>query len=364
MSRLAVPRGSALVLGLLLAASLGAVTAILALPVAEPAALRPTAPSSVVPVTTRDDADERQVQLALSTGSPRMIGAPTSGVLTALSCAAGGTIRSGDRIASIDGEPVIALATETPLWRDLEPGSTGTDVRALQQELARLGATVSTDGVVGPSTERAIRTFLRARGITTGTTSTPRTDRGDEVSASSDEVLHTTSIAWVPGPETLVQNCVGVVGSRIDLTDPLVELPVELRSARIEQLPVDPAPGARVAHIGTVTAPIGSDGVISDPAALAQLTATPEYATAVATTTPTMQGRWSLEQPVEVAVVPPTALWDLSNGHGCVRPVRAGRPGAPLLVEVVGSELGQSFVRTGTPLRSVVAAPSSRTSCR
>jgi hypothetical protein len=39
--------------------------------------------------------------------------------------------------------------------------------------------------------------------------------------------------------------------------------------------------------------------------------------------------------------VPPSALWDIRDHHACVQPVT----GDPLLVEVIGSELGQSFIR-------------------
>lgn len=49
--------------------------------------------------------------------------------------------------------------------RTLRNGSTGPDVRALQQQLVARGSQIAVDGKFGPETERAVRAFQRNQGI-------------------------------------------------------------------------------------------------------------------------------------------------------------------------------------------------------
>jgi peptidoglycan hydrolase-like protein with peptidoglycan-binding domain len=51
------------------------------------------------------------------------------------------------------------------LLRLRQPMMRGEAVRALQQALARAGIEVETDGVFGPATEAAVRSFQRSRGL-------------------------------------------------------------------------------------------------------------------------------------------------------------------------------------------------------
>lgn len=335
----------------LVAFAIGAGGTVLAFPASEPPALTSGAPSSLVPVTERSYADERQVQLMFETGSPRVVIAPRSGVLTELDCTAGGELRSGSAIARIDGQPVIALATATPLWRDVALGDTGADVRALQQELNRLGSRVVVDGIAGRSTIRAGSAMLRTAGM-----SNPPPDR-----------ISLDAVTWIPSDVSVVRSCAGTVGTDVQRNDTLVELPSELRGARLEQLPVDPVAGRREVRVGSTSAPIGSDGVVNEAAALEAIAGAPEYATAVASSdAPSTTATWRLADPIEVAVVPPTALWDVRGGSACIRSVDDVGHREDRRVEVVGSQLGQSFVRTsgGKAVRSVVARPTTNASCR
>ena len=66
----------------------------------------------------------------------------------------------GRRSLDIDREKIIALATDTPLWRPLERDMRGADVAALQKELARLGYDVRESGVMDWSTRFAAADFL------------------------------------------------------------------------------------------------------------------------------------------------------------------------------------------------------------
>jgi len=342
--------GPLIALGSLVVAAATAVGVVVALPVEPPAALATATPAATVAVTQRSDADERQVQLALDTGAPRAVVTTRSGTVTASSCTTGGVLRSGVEIARIDDVPVIAMATGTPLYRDLAVDDRGDDVRGLQQELARLGVPLTADGIVGAGTLRAVRTFLRTHGF--------------ERSEVPEDVIERSAFAWIPSAETTVRTCTAVVGAPVDADGVLVELPAELRSARVEQLPGDAVDGARRVVVGAVRADVDGQGVVTGPSDLAAIGALPEYAATVASAdgVPSLSASWSLRDPLEVRIVPPTALWDVQEGHACVQPVK----GHPLLVEVVGSELGQSFVRLdpGDTLDRVRVTPDRGRSCR
>ncbi|WIE65447.1 hypothetical protein DEI99_002625 [Curtobacterium sp. MCLR17_036] len=344
------PSGALLGLGAMLVAAGSAAAVVVAVPAQPPAALRTASPARTVAVTERTDADERQVQLALDTGAPRAVVTNRTGTVTASSCSTGAPLVSGDVIARVDGQPVVALATGEPLWRDLEPGDRGEDVSGLQAELTRLGAGLAVDGLVGPGTLRAARQFLVDRGVT-----------ADDL---PDGVVPRAPFAWVPAVENSVRACTAVLGAPVDTEGTLVELPAELRGARIETLPADPAPGDRVLRIGGAEVPVDARGVVSAPDALAAVAALPEYAVTVSSAdgVPTLPVAWSLRRPRTVQVVPPTALWNLDGDRACVQPTS----GPAREVEVLGSELGQSFVRgsEGRPLDRVRTDPDRSRPCR
>ena len=81
--------------------------------------------------------------------------------ISKLDVAAGGTVRNGEQLAELDGEPLFALTGTVPAWRDLTPGETGPDVTELQQALASLGYYDDGDtaGYYGPATEYAVTLY-------------------------------------------------------------------------------------------------------------------------------------------------------------------------------------------------------------
>lgn len=353
MRRVTAPRLAVLGLVTAAAAVAGATAALLTLPAPGPSALDDPPHSSSFPVTSRDWSDERPVQLSLQTGAPRVLGAPRAGVLTALACSVGAPLTSGDLVATVDDAPVTALATASPLWRDLAEGDSGPDVEALQRELSRLGLPVSVDGVMGKTTLRAAASFL---GI-----------RGERLTPASP--VPADSFAWIPGPEVTVAGCAASVGSVVDVGDVLLEFPVELRGARLVPSPLDAAPGPRSVSVDDVVVPIGDDGTIGDPAGLALLTSTTSYAAAVSDSAEELAlgARWVLSAALRVFVVAPTALWDLDGSSACLEVVTPDAPaGRPVRVDVLGSQLGQSFVlpADGDEIRSARTLPDTNTSCR
>lgn len=337
-------------LAAIIAAAGTAIALVLTVPVDAPQALATPTPATVVNATQRTDADERQVQLVLETGAPRAVVTSRQGTVTAFHCTTGGMIHSGDVVATVDGAPVIAMATSVPLWRDLAVGDRGDDVRALQTEIARLGSTVTTDGIVGPGTVRAVRSFLVQHGV-------------PKAGLPADAVPF-DAFSWIPAAETAVRSCAAVLGAPVPADGVLVALPAELQSARLEQTPVDAVAGARRLVISSGTVDIGADGIVSEASGLRVIESLSEYQSTVASAegVPTLNASWALVEPIEVDVVPPTALWDVADGAACVQPAGAG----PRRVEVIGSELGQAFVRdpSGTRLDRVRAQPDRKHGCR
>ncbi|HIK45489.1 MAG TPA: peptidoglycan-binding protein [Leptolyngbyaceae cyanobacterium M65_K2018_010] len=60
-------------------------------------------------------------------------------------------------------DPVSPASART--LRLTTPFTTGEDVRAVQQALARAGIALAADGIFGPGTERAVRLFQSSRGL-------------------------------------------------------------------------------------------------------------------------------------------------------------------------------------------------------
>jgi Putative peptidoglycan binding domain len=86
--------------------------------------------------------------------------------ISRLEVAAGGTIRNGEQLAEIDGQPLFALTGPVPAWRDLTPGESGPDVTELQKALASLGYYDGGDtaGYFGAATEDAVSAYYEHLG--------------------------------------------------------------------------------------------------------------------------------------------------------------------------------------------------------
>jgi len=78
----------------------------------------------------------------------------------------GQVIRSDEFLYAVDERGVRAMHGTVPLWRSLERGRKGTDVRQLNQNLAALGYDVSVDDTFGPRTQRAVKQWQKDRGHT------------------------------------------------------------------------------------------------------------------------------------------------------------------------------------------------------
>lgn len=110
---------------------------------------------------------------APSSGSPSLPGSSgTSGsgaaYVSKLRVAASDTIKNGEELAEIDGEPMFVLTGRVPAWRDLTPGESGPDVAELQKALGSLGyyGYGDTPGYFGSATEYAVSLYYEHLGYT------------------------------------------------------------------------------------------------------------------------------------------------------------------------------------------------------
>jgi peptidoglycan hydrolase-like protein with peptidoglycan-binding domain len=88
--------------------------------------------------------------------------------ISKLKVATGDTIRNGEQLAELDGQPLFALTGSVPAWRDLTPGESGPDVTELQNALASLGYYDGGDtaGYFGPATQDAVAAYYEHLGYT------------------------------------------------------------------------------------------------------------------------------------------------------------------------------------------------------
>jgi peptidoglycan hydrolase-like protein with peptidoglycan-binding domain len=129
-------------------------------------------PVSAAPVVRTDLSSRQQVPGTLGYQGFYIVASELdSGILTSLP-SVGATVRRGQALFAVAGQPAVLLYGTLPAWRTFGPGMTpGPDVEQLQRNLAALGfAPGPADGQFGWSTEVAIDRWQQARGITvTGT---------------------------------------------------------------------------------------------------------------------------------------------------------------------------------------------------
>jgi peptidoglycan hydrolase-like protein with peptidoglycan-binding domain len=324
-------------------AGLGAGIAALVLSPVSPQVLSTPDAITAVSVGSQPFDDARAVTVTFALGGKTALTSPDDGRITAFDCTAGGTLMSGEGALAIDGRPVLTLATRIPLWRDLAEKDTGDDVRALQQELARLGEPVVEDGVLGRETLDALERRFGALG-----------DRSDLDGVSATRIL------WIPAPTVAVDDCSVGTGATVTAGDPVADLSSGITAASAE-LPLDRVPGDRVLVVDGERLPLGADGAVTDPTALATLTSSTSLREAVAAEGTSFTASLELDEPVDIAVVPPSAVVSIHGVSACVV-----ADGTALPVTVVGSQLGQTLVQfhhgTTSP-ETVAVQPAESTTC-
>jgi|GEM_PF-479499 len=289
----------------------------------------------VVDVTARVFDDARSVTAVPDIAKERTVASPTSGVLRAQQCEVGSVVASGQAPFVLDDQRILALHLGTPPWRDLDVGAKGDDVTALQSELVRLGYTgVAVDGVYGNGTAAAVRHLWNDAGVA-----------GKRLSVPFDHIV------WLPQTQVTVATCPLEIGQNVGQGEALFTTGGGLTSLTLA-LPEGSASSQWEAVVDDTTVTVPDDGVISDPAYLVAVEKTRRYLGYVDDPSAGLKADIRLISTIQVASVPASALYALSGDQGCVM-----SSGTPLVVRVVASEFGQTFVASDPLPMSVQAAP-------
>lgn len=309
-----------------------------------PESLRPPVGASTFPVEVMEFLDAQPVSLSLvqEPGAELISRAP--GVVTSSVCPGAAELTSGASPWSIDGVPVLALATESPLYRDLRMGDTGPDVDALQVELARLGEEVTETGVVDAATVAAWRAAQ------------------EQVGAPAADVLSAPDVLWLPDPSTTVATCSARLGAVTAEGAVLATSAATTTGLSIETLPPVQVEGARQVMVGDVVFSVSPGGAVGTPAQVEELLQTPIGMAAAATVDSEvpvpLSGDLALVDPVRAATVPASSV--ISRGGTCVETV----DGSTVPVSIVGSGLARSTVTfTGPTPEAVQVDPADDVSC-
>ncbi|MER7809948.1 peptidoglycan-binding protein [Streptomyces sp900116325] len=79
---------------------------------------------------------------------------------------AGSEVKEGDVLMQVSGRPVLVLRGSVPMYRTLGPGTSGDDVKQLEQALARLGFNSGgTNGAYGQGDAAAVSRWYRSKGF-------------------------------------------------------------------------------------------------------------------------------------------------------------------------------------------------------
>lgn len=333
--------------GLLLLTGLGvgALVALVVVPQAVPASIAAPTAAAVVSVSHESFADQRPVKVTFgSAGSPALV-APMAGRITASGCREGRDLRSGTAPFDVAGEPLIALATTVPLWRDLSSGTRGEDVRAVQKELRRLGYDVDVDARWGGQSAAAWKLLETRSGAT-----------------RPDGVVEQARVLWLPARELAAAACPAVLGDEVAVGGTLVTLAATANEVKLSDAPDDLVAGDRVLVIGAARIPLGSDLALDDAARQAAL-ATREAQRALASgdpgVEPAVAGVLALAAPIEATAVPASSILATAGGSCVFDP-----SGAAHAVEPLASSAGQTWVvGEGTLPESVLFDPPQGSAC-
>jgi len=300
-------------------------------------------------VTQESFDDSRTVPISVTVGDAQVATSPSAGRVTASSCKPGEGLSSGASTFSVNGVPLVNLATTTPMWRDIAIGDSGDDVKAIAAELTRLGfANDDAPQIMDRATVAAWRALAVKAGVPAKSLPANSVPQG--------------LVVWLPSTSSTVESCGVQVGQAVSVGQTVATFDAPVVAASVAGQPTQLALGPRMLVIDDqTTLAVDAGGAISDRASLVALAASPTVHSLQALgQLDSLTGRYVLSTPLEVSVVPPTAIVVTNGSAGCV----VG-DGVPRAVTVVSSQLGQSLVQfTGVAPAVVAMNPPETLTCR
>ncbi|MBN8882013.1 hypothetical protein EDD28_2597 [Salana multivorans] len=338
--------GLAVIAAVSLAASASLVTALVLRPPPPPELTGPGGGGSA-PVDAIEFWDERAVTLEPDWERPVEVRSPGAGMVTADSCFAGRALLGGESLLSLGGIEVVMIDTAVPLWRDLVPGDVGPDVDAVEELVVRRGEPAQVSGALSEAT---IAAFDAAVG-------------GGPIVRDGVRVLAADRAMWVPPGEPTVDDCVVTVGQTVEPGEVVATLTPTLRSLEVV---VDGGvdgvdggdddPSARSLVVDGIEVHLPDGGVLSGDDLDALASAPSLRAQSLESGPPV--GTTRRRDPIAAYVVPPAAITVAIDGTTCVH-----SDGEVRVVEVVGSELGRTYVTSPVELARVETGRTEAPSC-
>jgi len=278
-------------------------------------------------------------------------GASTGAVyISKLEVVGGDTIRNGEQLAELDGEPLFALAGPVPAWRDLTPGESGPDVTELQKALASLGYYDGGDtaGYFGAATQDAVSTYYEHLGY----------------AAPASGGVPAADVVFLPSLPAKVVTVNGAAGQQPG--QPFLELAARGSLALTGELPPAYAgqvkPGLKVsiydevtgihaagtvAGLGTATVTVPA-GTVVDVGSGAAAAASAAAASAASLSSSASSGGSGASTFIPLRVRPSRSLAAALNGENVLVTVQTGKTEGPVLTvpvaAIVTSGSGTSYV--------------------
>jgi peptidoglycan hydrolase-like protein with peptidoglycan-binding domain len=274
------------------------------------------------PVSVQQFTDDRKTPVVLRSSEPTPLRSAATGTVTESFAAAGQEISSGMTIFDVNSEPVVALHTTVPLYRDLVQGDRGIDVLALQKELVRLGYKIDDTGHYGRGTTNAVKDLQKRAGA-----------------SKPSGKLTLGQVMWLPSTNVVPATWTASLGATLGGGD-VGATPATLTGVSITDLPSGLAPGQRTLTLFGSTTMLDDSGTATDPTFLAEVAASPDYQAVRASEAPdAATGSTQLAEPMETLRVPPSAVFAVRGTSACIQSDGVARP-----VTIVGSGLGASLV--------------------
>lgn len=339
-----------------------------------PSSLRSTAAAGSIRVEAAPFEDARSVSLKVSLGSSSTVTMPKGGTVTASTCVPGNIIASGGSVVELDAVSVLALHTQTPLYRTLTSGTEGSDARSLNQALRALGYGAPDSSQMTWHTITAYNALAKAVGA-------------QQLTAETNWAIGPDSFMWLPVDSLTIASCAFAVGQQASPGQ------VALTSAATPvkaSLPTDS--GGAVAGDRTIVingqtfeVPAGSTE-LTDSALLSAIAGSTEYRLAaldggnsaavgadLSSDSANAGGNassngslnvsytWKLKTPINAVTVPPSAVTHAAGGAGCV--VTSGKS---VPVRIISSQLGKTMIEAENDanLTTVEVKPASAEPCR
>ncbi|KAA0959852.1 hypothetical protein FQ142_13365 [Microbacterium sp. ANT_H45B] len=313
-----LPRSIAFLVGLGMAVGALATYVMLPAPTSDLSAPRPV---TTFPVTSTSFADPRTVALRPSFSAQAQLSLGRSGVITESSCTPGVPFGSGTTVARVDSNPVIALATSIPFYRDLVPGTEGADVNALRAALRALGYTIDAEGPYRGAVIDSLADLQKRNGVN-----------------PADGAFRLADFVWIPASGGAPSECEVSVGEQYSQGSPFAVVPGSLRSLQLVPSTSAPVPGPRAARVAGVDVDLPESGVISDPEAVARVASSPEFAEAL--DSETIAASTELKDARQAVAVPPAAIFGIQDAAACVQDDN----GEARVVSLLSSSLGRTLV--------------------